>query len=48
MEKLFFILLLVAALYISCVIPRKDGIVHAGAGPGRSIHVKKQKQPLLP
>ena len=45
MEKLFFILflLLVVALCISCVIPRKDGTVHAGAGPGSIIHVKKQK-----
>ena len=45
MEKLFFILflLLVVALCISCVIPRKDGTVHAGAGRGGIIHVKKQK-----
>ena len=44
MEKLFFILflLLVVALCISCIIPRKDGTVHAGAGGG-IIHVKKQK-----
>lgn len=45
MEKTFFVLflLIVTALCIGCVIPRKDGTVSRGAGTGSIIHVKKQK-----
>ena len=45
METLFFILFffIAIALCIGCVIPRKDGTVSTGAGPGSVIHVRKQK-----